>query len=129
MSTAAGRTLGLTLDLLAGQLHSLWLEHASTSDRATLLQALAPDTLRLAALGFFDLQTLQRISDEAGYWLNRLQVSTAVFSQQGTRLDLCRISRAFGRSVGRCGALSCGWMPHQQAPHRSRYLAAPARPF
>lgn len=95
---AAGLKLGLKLDLLTGQLHTRWPEHASTSDRSTLLQeqAIAPNTLRLADLGFFDLQTLQRISDAGGLWLNRLQVSTAVFSQQGKRLELVTWLSRFG---------------------------------
>ena len=100
-SGAAGIKLGFKLDLLTGQLHGPSLEHASTSDRSTLVQdePIAPDTLRLADLGFFDLTRLQEISDDDGLWLNRLQVSTAVFTPQGEPLNLVKWLQSFGKAT------------------------------
>lgn len=95
---AAGIKLGVKLDLLTGHLHGPSLEHASTSDRSTWVQdqPIAPDTLRLADLGFFDLTRLQGISQDGGLFLSRPQVSTAVFTLQGVQLDLVTWLSSFG---------------------------------
>ncbi len=81
---------GLQLDLLTGALPALDLVDGRTADRALPLQQLPipPGTLRLADLGFFDLQVLAAISAADGYWLTRLRVDSVVTSAAHGRQSL-----------------------------------------
>jgi hypothetical protein len=88
----AALKLGVRLNLSHGSLQGPFFDHASTNDRRTAIvdQALPPDSLRIADLGFFDLTELALIAAGASFWLSRLQILTAVFLPDGQRLDLVR---------------------------------------
>ena len=60
--------------------------------------ALPAGGLRLSDLGFFDLGLFRTVADRGGYWLSRLQANTAVYAQDGTRLDVVALLR--GSLVG-----------------------------
>jgi hypothetical protein len=78
------------LDLRSGQLTGLHLEHGRANDHATPLQtaAVQPGELHLRDLGYFDLDVLADLAGAGAFFLSRLQDSTAVFDEAGTRLDL-----------------------------------------
>lgn len=82
--------LGVRLDLASGTLLGPTLDHGCTSDRSTQIQEMPipAGALRLADLGFFDLNVLHTIDLDGGFFLSRLQITTAVFSAEGRRLDL-----------------------------------------
>lgn len=86
----AALKLGVRLNLTHGTLQGPFLDHAIHNDRRTPIveQPLPPDSLRIADLGFFDLADLRRIGQAGGWWLSRLQIMTAVFLPDGTRLSL-----------------------------------------
>jgi hypothetical protein len=90
--------LGVRLDLSAGGLLGPTLDHGCTSDRAIQLQdePIPVGGLRLADLGFFDLQVLRDITQAKGFWLSRLQSSTAVFLPDGTRVELLALLEGAG---------------------------------
>lgn len=82
--------LSVRLNLSSGELNGPHADHALISDRATLLQeaAIPAGALRIADLGFFDLDVLRQIEQGQGYWLSRLQITTALSTPQGQRIDL-----------------------------------------
>jgi len=78
------------IDLLGGRVSAARLEQGRANDHATPLQTegLAPGSLHLRDLGYFDLDVLKAIDDAEAYFLGRLQDGTAVFDDQGERLNL-----------------------------------------
>jgi Transposase DDE domain len=78
------------LDLVSGRLSAARPEAGRDNDHATPLQTagLAPGTLHLRDLGYFDLDVLQAIDAAGAFFLSRLQDSTAVFDADGRRLNL-----------------------------------------
>ncbi len=85
--------LQVRLDLLRGQLTGPYLEQGRSQDRNCVLQqdTLEPGTLRLADLGYFSLDVLARLDDEGVYFLSHGQVQTALYDEQGQRLDLSAV--------------------------------------
>lgn len=88
--SGAALKIGVRLDLLSGQLHGPVLGAGRDNDRTLALAATAlpPGGLRLADLGFFDLGLFRTIADQGGYWLSRLHANTAIYDQDGGRVDL-----------------------------------------
>src|SRR5262245_1030182 len=93
--------LGLRLDLNTGALQGPTLDHGCTSDRRSAIQhePIGEGVLRLADLGFFDLSVLSDISCDKGFWLGRLQITTAIFAEDGTRLDLLSTLEQAGSAI------------------------------
>ena len=82
--------LSVRLNLCTGALEGPHTDHGLTSDRSIPLQThpIAEGALRIADLGFFSLDVLRDIGQAGGYWLSRLQCSTALSDQDGVRIDL-----------------------------------------
>ena len=87
---AAQFKLSVRLDLLSGAMTGPHLDHGVTSDRSTVLQdePIPAGSLRLSDLGYFTLDVLQSIATALGFWLTRFQITTALFDEDGKRLDL-----------------------------------------
>jgi len=92
---SAALKLQVRLELLTGQLH-VQLHAGRASDRSAPLQhaALPVGALRLADLGYFDLNVLASLDQQQAYWLTRPQAGTVLYSAQGERLDLARYLQA-----------------------------------
>ena len=87
---SAGVKLSLRLNLTTGALSGPHTDHAITSDQ-TLQVQLSPipaGGLRIAEVGFFNLEVLQEIARGEGYFLTRVQITTVMRTEQGERLDL-----------------------------------------
>ncbi len=71
----AGLKCGVQLDLLTGALCGLDLAHGRTSDHALPIQHAIPPagSLRLADLGFYDLDVLRELDQAGVFWLTRPQ--------------------------------------------------------
>lgn len=82
--------VSVRLNLCSGELTGPHLDHGLTSDRTLQVQhePIPPGALRLADLGFFDLSVLQAIGEADGLWLSRVQITTALFTLSGERIDL-----------------------------------------
>ncbi len=78
------------LDLVSGRLSAVRPGPGRDNDHATPLQTegLAPGSLHLRDLGYFDLDVLQAVGAAGAFFLSRLQDGTAVFGADGRRLDL-----------------------------------------
>lgn len=78
------------LDLLSGALQGPLLQDGRAHDqRSPIHQApVAKKALRLADLGFFDLDKFQEIHAQDAYFLTRLKVQTNLFDSSGNLLDL-----------------------------------------
>ncbi len=76
----AGLKCGVQIDLLTGALCGLDLTHARTSDHALPIQHTIPEagSLRLADLGFYDLDVLRDLDQAGVFWLTRPQSNSRV---------------------------------------------------
>lgn len=89
--TQAAIKLQVQLDLSTGALVGPFLQPGRAPDReGAAYSALPAGALRLADLGYFNLQALGELGRASVYWLSRLQLQTHVFTQAGKQLDLCR---------------------------------------
>lgn len=89
-SASARLKLSVRLNLSDGALDGPHTDHGLTSDRSLALQdaPIPPLALRIADLGFFDLDVLLSIMQAQGYWLTRPQITTIMTDLAGQRLDL-----------------------------------------
>lgn len=94
---ASALKIGVRLDLLGGELYGPVLGAGREHDRTLPLgaEALPAGALRLADLGFFDLELFRLLDEEGGYWLSRLKGGTAIHDATpgGDRLDLLGLLR------------------------------------
>lgn len=76
----AGMKCGVQIDLLTGALCGLDLVDGRSSDHTLPVQhrPLPAGSLRLADLGFYNLDVLRQIHANGGYWLSRVQRNTLV---------------------------------------------------
>jgi hypothetical protein len=88
------------LEVLRGQLQ-VHLQDGRASDRSGRWQhePLPPGALRLADLGYFDLQVLAALDQQHAYWLTRPQAGTVLYTAQTQRLDLPRFLQAQSASA------------------------------
>ena len=100
-ATTAAVKLQVRCDLCTGRLEGPLLEAGRAQDRSAAFQSqheapLPPKALRLADLGYFSLAVFAELAAQDVYFLSRLQVQTAVFTDEdaGTRLDVVRRLRA-----------------------------------
>lgn len=140
-ATATARLkLGVRLDLATGALSGPYPEHGVTSDRTISLQdePIPKGALRIADLGFFDLDVLLSIGQAEGYWLTRPQITTVLTDQDGQRRDLATLLAAqatdsldMSLRLGARHHLPCRLLalrvPKEVADQRRRRLRAEAK--
>jgi hypothetical protein len=90
---AAALKIGVRFDLLGGELYGPVLGAGRRNDQRLPLkaEALPAGALRLADLGFYDLELFRSIGERGGYWLSRLKCASVlrdVTKPAGDRLDL-----------------------------------------
>jgi len=127
-------------ELRGGALQAVQIEAGRDCDYKTSLQAapLAPGSLRIADLGYFDTEVLQRMAAAGVYFLSRLQYGTTVFTPEGRALpSLAWLAQQGGPFVDRpvlvgterkvaCRIIA--WrLPEEQANRRRQELIAEAR--
>jgi hypothetical protein len=78
------------LDLRAGTLTRLVPQPARVSDSATVVadEDLPAGALRLADLGFFDVEAFRRLGQRGAFWLSRLLPATKIYDTDGRELPL-----------------------------------------
>jgi hypothetical protein len=88
----AALKLQVRLDLNRGELSGPFLQEGRGSDRSgpTQRAELPAGALRLADLGYFDLEVLRAMGEQQAYWLSRVQAGTQVFDEKGQALELVR---------------------------------------
>ena len=98
--TTAALKCGVQLDLLSGQLRRLDLASGRTADRSLPVQRaeLPEGSLRLADMGFYDLDVLAKLSAAKVYWLSRVRTDASVHSEEHGRLDLLSLVQKVGES-------------------------------
>ena len=107
--TQASVKLQVSLDLLCGTLQGPEFQHGRTHDCNSSLQhaALPAGALRLADLGYFSLDVFAAQAQQEGYFLSRLEASTAVFDTEQQRLDLLKCLQGSGPQVDLPIELGC----------------------
>lgn len=88
--TAASLKMQVRLNALTGALEGPELCAGRTQDRASHYQkaVLPAKALRIADLGYFTLSVLADLSQQETYWLTRYRAKTALYTQNGKRLEL-----------------------------------------
>jgi hypothetical protein len=136
---AAALKLQVRLDVCTGRLCGPQLVDGRAADQRSAIPLAVPvGGLRMADLGYFDLDTFAAVSAQQGYWLSRLQSQTAVFDAAGQRLELVAWLRARSHQVvdepvalGRCQHLPARLLavpvPQAVADARRRKLRETAR--
>jgi hypothetical protein len=83
------------LDLSSGRLQGPLLEHGRRQDKASAIQTepLPVGSLRIADLGYFSLDSLRDMQEQGNFFLSRLQVQTALFDEEGNRIELLHMLR------------------------------------
>jgi hypothetical protein len=90
----AALKLYVQLDLASGRLRGPHCVAGRQSDhRSQLVEAVPAGGIRVADLGFFDLAQLDRLDQRDVYWITRIQASTALYDEQGQRLEITRLMR------------------------------------
>jgi len=140
--TAAALKLQVRLDLGSGVLAGPLLQAGRAQDRTSPHQTLVdpPGSLRLADLGYFNLDILARGTAGGSYWLTRWRAKTVVYAAAtGTRLDLTTFLPAQASAVlvdhrvwlGADHRLPCrliaARLPEDVANHRRQQLKNEAR--
>jgi hypothetical protein len=89
-ASAAALKIQVRWDLARGGLDGLILEPGRRPDQSTRLkpEGLPPGSIWIADLGYFDVATLAGLAAEGVHFLSRIQQGTAVFDEEGRRLDL-----------------------------------------
>ena len=77
--------LHLRFDVTTGTFEHFQLTNGITADSTVEKQisSLPEGSLRLADLGYFSLQALQKLSDENVFWISRLKVGCSLFDDAG----------------------------------------------
>ncbi len=90
--TQAALKLQVRFDLCAGTVEGPLLTDGRTHENTSPLQhaPLPPGALRVADLGFFNLDVFATMQAQGVYWLSRLLLSTAVYTLDGARCDVLR---------------------------------------
>jgi hypothetical protein len=121
----AALKIQLRWELLGGALDGLALQAGRDADTAAeeQLPPLPPGALRLADLGYFDLETLQGYDQQGVYFLTRYKHGTALRVAGARVCDLARWLRGQGRScldvrvtVGSVQRLACRLVAERVPP-------------
>jgi len=85
----AALKLQVEFNFNTGQLEGPVLQAGRTHDQKSPFQwrALPAGALRLADLGYFNLEQLAQDDHQGVYWLSRLKSGTVIYTAQGERLD------------------------------------------
>ncbi|MDQ2998272.1 MAG: IS4 family transposase [Chloroflexota bacterium] len=94
----AGLKCGVQIDLLTGALCGIDLVDGRSSDHTLPVQhlPLPAGSLRLADLGFYNLDVLAQIHADGGYWLSRVQSNTLVAYPGGKPQPLISVLNDLG---------------------------------
>jgi hypothetical protein len=94
--TQAAVKVQVRLDLVTGGLAGPYLQAGRANDGRSLTQTLSlpAGALRLADLGYFNLDVLRDLDVHGVYWLSRVEARTVVFDAQGTRWPLVQLLQA-----------------------------------
>jgi DDE family transposase len=138
--TCAALKIGVRYDLCRGQVSGPLLFDGRTHESTTPIQhaPLPAGALRLADLGFFDLDVLAQLSAQDGFWLARLHRTTAVYDAAGQRWEVLALLAAQGSAevdltvtLGATAHLPARLLavrvPQEVADQRRRRLRAAAR--
>lgn len=106
----AGLTCGVQVDLLTGALCGLDLAAGRASDHALPVQhaALPAGSLRLADLGFYDLDVLRTLDEGGAYWLSRLQTNSRLTLPGQPERSVVETVETFGAASAWEGAVLVG---------------------
>ncbi len=137
----AGLKCGVQVDLLTGALCGLDLADGRASDHTLPVQhaALPAGSLRLADLGFYDLEVLATLDASGTYWLSRLQTNSRLTLPGQPERSLLDTLETFGAAtewdgpvlVGKGGRVAARLLarrvPPAVAEERRRKIRAAAK--
>jgi hypothetical protein len=90
----AGLKLYVQLDLASGpRVGPVCVAGRQSDHRSQLAEAVPSGGVRVADLGFFDLARLAQLDRRGVFWITRIQPHTALYDEQGQRLNVGRLMR------------------------------------
>ena len=100
--TTAALKLQVDLDFNSGRLYGPMLQSGRTQDQRSPYQQrqLPVGALHIADLGYFNLTKLAEDDDSGVYWITRLKAGTAIYTEEGERIDLLPWLRAQPQAQG-----------------------------
>lgn len=109
-NTSAALKCGLQLDLLSGAFtHFDLVDGRATDHRLPLQHAdLPPGSLRLADLGFYDLERFETYNQTGVYWLSKLEASAHISDQTQPMMPLLSFVHTLGALAEWQGAVWVG---------------------
>lgn len=139
--TASALKCGVQFDLLTGALSGLDLADGRASDHRLGVQhaALPKGSLRLADLGFYDLNVLAKLSEAEVYWLSKLEPTAVISDTSHNHCPLLSFVTGLGQTaqwegevwVGKArrlrGRLLVMRVPQEVADARRRRIRKTAR--
>lgn len=89
-ASEAGMKLQLTLDYLHGQVNAVTMAGGSKSDQGFTgyLNDIENGALYLQDLGYFKINSFERIHNSGAYFVSRHLYATAIFDEENKRIDL-----------------------------------------
>jgi len=136
---AAALKVQLQLDLAGGRLHGQLQEGRDSDRNSTLDSALPAGAVRIADLGYWDLERLAELGRRGVYWLSRGHATTALQTDDGRWWELRALLEAnadaatlelpihLGKSARVPARLLAVRVPQEVADQRRRRLRASAR--
>lgn len=138
--TSASVKMQVRLDLCTGTLAGPYLQDGRRQDRNCQMQQLPlpAGALRIADLGYFSLDVMERLSTDGVYWLSRVQAGTVLFDERHQRWNMFELLTAQGTDevdipiyLGLAKRLSCRLLgvkvPPEVAAERRRKLKYQAK--
>lgn len=111
----------IRLDLLQGEMVGPLLEDGRIHDAVSQIQSVAvlPNSLRIADLGYWRLETINQIDQAGGYWLSRLKNTLTITTAEGKTWDILD----FLQTVPEGQPVDCPVQVSLQSPTPARLLA------
>ncbi len=113
------------LDLLSGEMIGPYLENGRMNDAVSRIQS-APvpaGALRIADVGYWSLEEMNRITAAEGFWLSRLKSRIWITTQEGKKQDIVDFLKGL-----HCAAVDCDILVSKQHPTPARLLVARVPP-
>lgn len=120
----AAMKLYVELDLRGGRLVGPECVPGRQSDHhSRLAESVPAGAVRVADLGFFDVTQLAELDQRDVFWITRIQPHTALYDEEGRRLDVARLMRGRTEAVDQPVQLGA----KERLPCRLIVVRAPAK--
>jgi hypothetical protein len=128
MSALSSLKIQLVFDFLSGNMEQVEFQAGNEPDQAyrSYLQMVQKGSLTIADLGYFCLDSFQIIAGKSAYFLSRYSYPTAVFLENGEKINLVKFLQAQTQDTLEL-SVGLGFRPEQRLACRLIMLRAPEK--